>query len=58
MPFHYDLVVNDQPFRASRTPRVINYGPSLGPGGEWLYFNSHRDGQSDIFRVRLAELLS
>lgn len=33
------------------------YGPSVGPDGEWLYFNSHRDGQSDIFRVRVAEVV-
>lgn len=33
------------------------YGPSLGPEGEWLYFNSHRDGHSDLFRVRLTEVL-
>lgn len=33
------------------------YGPSLSPDGEWLYFNSHRDGVSNIYRVPLAAVL-
>ncbi len=33
------------------------YGPSLSPDGVWLYFNSHRTGPSNIYRVRLASVL-
>lgn len=33
------------------------YGPSVSPDGEWLYFNSHRDGASNIYRVRLDSVM-
>ncbi len=29
------------------------YGPSVSPDGQWLYFTSHRDGPGRIFRVSL-----
>jgi hypothetical protein len=33
------------------------YGPTLSPDGQWLYFTSHRDGTADLFRVPVAALL-
>lgn len=33
------------------------YGPTLSPDGNWLYFNSHRNGASNLYRVRLTDVL-
>lgn len=30
------------------------YGPTVSPDGEYLYFTSHRDGSADVYRVRLS----
>ncbi|GAB5536080.1 MAG: hypothetical protein Rubg2KO_23290 [Rubricoccaceae bacterium] len=32
------------------------YGPSLSPDGQLLYFTSHRDGESRVYRVSLASV--
>ncbi len=32
------------------------YGPSISPNGEWLYFTSHRSGAGDIYRIRVADV--
>jgi hypothetical protein len=32
------------------------YGPTISPDGEYLYFTSHRRGMGDIYRVRLSAL--
>ena len=32
------------------------YGPSLSPDGEYLYFTSHRDGESRVYRVPVASV--
>lgn len=32
------------------------YGPSVSPDGEWLYFTSHRGGTADIWRIRTSAL--
>ena len=29
------------------------YGPSVSPDGQWLYFTSHRDGPGRVYRVAL-----
>jgi hypothetical protein len=33
------------------------YGPSLSPDGEWLYYTSHRGGSADVYRVPLTDVL-
>ena len=33
------------------------YGATLSPDGEWLYFSSHRGGNADVYRIRLSEVL-
>lgn len=40
---------------AVNTPEY-EYGPTLSPDGEYLYFSSHRNGSGRIYRIRLAEL--
>lgn len=32
------------------------YGPTISPEGDYLYFTSHRRGMGDIYRVRLSAL--
>jgi len=32
------------------------YGPSVSPDGQYLYFTSHRGGSADIYRVPVARL--
>ncbi len=32
------------------------YGPTVSPDGEYLYFSSHRNGSGRIYRIRLEEL--
>ncbi len=41
---------------AVNTPEY-EYGPTLSPDGEYLYFSSHRNGSGRIYRIRLAEVL-
>lgn len=33
------------------------YGPTVSPDGQWLYFTSHRRGSADIYRVPLSSVL-
>ena len=33
------------------------YGATMSPDGEWLYFSSHRGGNADVYRIRLSEVL-
>ena len=33
------------------------YGPTVSPDGECLYFTSHRGGSADVYRVRLSEVV-
>jgi len=33
------------------------YGPSVSPDGEYLYFTSHKGGSADVYAVRLALVL-
>lgn len=40
---------------AVNTPEY-EYGPTLSPDGEYLYFSSHRNGSGRIYRIRLDEL--
>jgi len=32
------------------------YGPTVSPDGEYLYFNSHRRGSADVYRIPLASV--
>ncbi len=32
------------------------YGPTLSPNGQWLYFTSNRAGTADVWRVPLADV--
>ena len=41
---------------AVNTPEY-EYGPTVSPDGEYLYFSSHRNGSGRIYRIRLAEVL-
>lgn len=40
---------------AINTPEY-EYGPSVSPDGEYLYFTSHRDGPSHVYRVPVASI--
>ncbi len=33
------------------------YGATLSPDGQWLYFSSHRGGNADVYRIRLSEVV-
>jgi hypothetical protein len=33
------------------------YGPTVSPDGEYLYFTSHRGGSADVYRVRLSSVI-
>jgi Tol biopolymer transport system component len=33
------------------------YGPTVSPDGEYLYFTSHRGGSADVYRVRLSSVV-
>lgn len=32
------------------------YGPTVSPDGEYLYFSSHRRGSADLYRIRLSSV--
>jgi Tol biopolymer transport system component len=32
------------------------YGPTISPGGRYLYFSSHRRGEGDIYRIEIDRL--
>lgn len=32
------------------------YGPTLSPDGQWLYYTSHRGGTADVYRIAVREL--
>jgi hypothetical protein len=43
--------------RAPINTAEYEYGVSLSPDGEWLYYTSHRGGSADVYRIPLTDVL-